>query len=87
MPDHEIDFANGHLFCMKSQEGDENDIYDTYEVFDRMTKYYDQICIVRHWKQYTLESGGWIESRMKVKDAIWQMKEGWLERATYEIDI
>lgn len=82
----EIDFANGHLFCMKSQEGDENDLFDTLDVFKRMKEYYNKTCVVRHWKQRTIESGGWIESRMRVQDAIWQMKEGWLERATYEID-
>lgn len=86
MPVHEIDFANGHLFCLQSQEGDENDMMETYDVFERMEKYYNSFCVVRHWKQYTMESGGFIETRMKVRDAVWQIKEGWLERASFHIE-
>lgn len=33
MERHEIDFSNGHLFCMQSQEGDEEDLLSTYEIY------------------------------------------------------
>ena len=78
MPHHEIDFANGHLFCSMSQEGDENDMSETFEVFQRMEKYYDSYCVVKH-----SVPGGVAESRMKTRDAVWQIKEGWLEDAVF----
>ena len=85
--DHEIDFENGHLFCQSAQEGDEEDLYSTLEIFERMKKYYESYCIVRHWKQLTLESGGYVESRTTVKSAIWMMKEGWFERASFTVEV
>ena len=86
MPEHEIDFANGHLFCMKSQEVDENDLFKTLDVFDKMKKYYNSYCVVTHWVHYTMKNGGFVKSRMKVRDAIWQIKAHWLEQATFEIE-
>ena len=83
----EIDFEDGQLYYRWTKEGyGRNDLYETLEIFNKMNKYYGQDCTVTHWKQYTLESGGFVTSRMKVRDAIWQMKERWIEKATFEID-
>jgi hypothetical protein len=79
---YEIDFKDGQLYCQSGR----NDLYETFELYTKMKKYYEQYCTVTHWKQYTLESGGFVTSHMRVRDAIWQMKERWIEKATFEID-
>lgn len=84
--EHEIDFENGRLHCLDSQHGEEIDLVSTFDIFKRMEAYYKQDCVVTHWKQRTLESGEYVKSYMKVKDAIWLIKEGWLEKATIEIE-
>jgi hypothetical protein len=83
MSNHKIDFANGHLFCKNSQEDVEIDLVNTLDIHQKMDEYYKQSCVVRHWKQHTIKSGEWVESQMSVKDAIYQIKEGWLEKATF----
>lgn len=85
MADHEIDFVNGHLFCAKSQEG--NSLEETYEIFKRMEAYYNSKCVVTHWRQRTIDKGEFVESTMKVKDAVWGMsKEGFLRKASFILD-
>jgi hypothetical protein len=59
------------------------DIYEEFNDFIKKEKYYNSLCVVTHWKQYTMEAGGCVESQMKVREAIWQMQEHWLERATF----
>jgi hypothetical protein len=83
---NKIDFENGRLFLVNSQECNQNDSFDTFDIFKKMDEYYNQMCTVWHWKPHSIESGRCIETRMRVKDAIWQMREGWLEIAIYEID-
>ena len=85
MPDHGIDFANGHLFCLKSKD-DENDIHETFDVFRRMEKYYNSWCVVTHWERRTMESGVFLKTRMKVRDAVFQIQEGLLERASFVLE-
>ena len=81
-----VEFENGNLFCAKSQEGDQCDIYETFDIFKQMEKYYGSICVVKHWKQRTMDTGEWVESSMKVGDAVFQMKEHWIERASFTLD-
>ena len=81
-----VEFENGNLFCAKSQEGDQCDIYETFDIFKQMEKYYGSTCVVKHWKQRTMDTGEWVESSMKVEDAVFQMKEHWIERASFTLD-
>ena len=83
--DHTIDFHNGHLYCEGSEHGQEEDLYSTYDIFKSMNEYYSKQCTVKHWIQKTLESGVWVESTMSVKDAIFMMKEHYIERATFTL--
>ncbi|MFH2115100.1 MAG: hypothetical protein ABIJ86_11400 [Spirochaetota bacterium] len=55
-----------------------NDMFEAFDEFKRMEKYYNAYCVVRHWKQHAF-----VETRMRIRDAVWQMKEGWLERASF----
>lgn len=83
--DHTIDFHNGHLYCQGSEHGQEEDLYSTYDIFKAMKDYYSKQCVVRHWIQETIESGKFVESTMSVGSAIWQMKEHYLEQATFTL--
>ena len=80
-----IGFDDGHLFCQGSGHGQEEDLYSTYRIFKEMKDYYSRQCVVRHWIQETIESGKWVESTMNVGSAIWQMKEHYLEQATFTL--
>ena len=80
---HETAFYKGELYCLDAEHGQTTDIYRSYEIFKDMKKYYSQQCVVTHWRQRTMESGEFVESTMSVGDAIWQMKEHYIERATF----
>lgn len=79
-----IDFDCGILSCTKSNG--KNDKMESYECFEKMEKYYNSQCIVRHWLQKTLDSGVYIMSPMTVRSAMYKIKEGWLEKATIELE-
>lgn len=78
-------FCVGYEFGSEKVACKEKDEYEEYEIFKKQKEYYEKKCIVRHWKQLTMESGEFVESEMRVCDAIYQIKECWLERATFEL--
>ena len=82
--DHSIKFENGHVYCEASLDGDEMTLYDSLEIYKEMKEYYKQPCIVTHWKYDGMETGRWVESQMTIFDAVWQMKEGWLNQASFK---
>ena len=85
----DVSFKNGHIYCDLDEidlSGDnvELDLYSTYDLYKKMDKYYNQQCVVRHWRQKTMESGRWVEDVIKIKDAVFMMKENLIEQASYK---
>lgn len=78
--DKSIEFKRGHLFYSDRLGQLRLSLYSSFDMFREMGKYYKAKCVVKHWVQRTLESGGWVESEMLVSDAIYSMKEHHIEK-------
>lgn len=92
--EHEIVFENGRLFCRDATPGEALDPAATLDIYKKMEEYYNQACTVTFWHKKTValqpfgirDIGEFVQRTMRVRDAIFQIKEGYLEQATIEID-